>query len=230
VSKYRIVAPRGSGQELTPFEVLITAQRNTLVSVPFKVDTAFLEVETWTVLAAAEATITIEIKGKWSHRMLPKEDQKQGHIYLVFDRSTLPVSMEELPTPHAPQLANCSIIFARETPLNALYVVHFRGMVGRGSAAIYIGRGVILGVDADLNRFKGQYFPENGALRIGLTITATEESCLVTGDLLKRGDFVSVEGFLSEDFEEGEFYEMRVAGKPVHIVFEKIGNIPGDTQ
>lgn len=112
--------------------------------------------------------------------------------------------------------------------LDALYVAHYTGggSLHLGAAALYIGKGIILGVDIGLNRYEGKYTLEDGTLKASINMTAVADSPLVTGLTLKRGDTISISADLPEDFEEGVFYNVSVGDRPVQVVFDKIGKIP----
>lgn len=113
--------------------------------------------------------------------------------------------------------------------MSALYTMRYVGPIGlkAGAGVLYVGRNVLVGVDVGDNRYHGSYTEESGRLRGEVTLTATtNDSELVTGLSLTRGQTLSISVDLPLDFANGNVHQIRVAGNPVSVVFEKIGDIP----
>ena len=113
--------------------------------------------------------------------------------------------------------------------MSALYTMRYVGPIGlkAGAGALYVGRNVLVGVDIGGNRYHGSYVEESGRLRGAVTLTATENGAeLVTGLTLGRGQTLAISVDLPLDLADGNAHQIRVAGNPVSVVFEKIGDIP----
>ena len=113
--------------------------------------------------------------------------------------------------------------------MSALYTMRYAGQTGlsAGAGVLYIGRNVVVGVDVGDNRYKGSYTEESGQIRVELTLSVVaDNSQLVTGVTLNRGQTLSISADLPLDFANGTAHQIRVAGNPVSVVFEKIGDIP----
>ena len=111
--------------------------------------------------------------------------------------------------------------------MSALYVMSYRGIPGvEGHGVLYIGQGIILGVDVTKIRYKGTYTRRGQYLDLDGTATARDDAPLVTGDILPAGQSVPITARLPEDFVDGSHHRVSVGGHDVYVAFEKVGEIP----
>ena len=113
--------------------------------------------------------------------------------------------------------------------MSALYLVRYQGHVNvmQGSAVLYIGRNLVVGIDAGNNRYEGTYAEDSGCLHLQGSITATTDGgALVTGVTLNRGQELPILADLPTDFDNGEMHRVLVDGNAVWARFEKIADIP----
>ena len=93
--------------------------------------------------------------------------------------------------------------------------------------AIYIGRGVIIGVDVANGRYTGTYTEEGGRLKGNATLSAPPGgTILVTGAQLPEGEAIPLQVDWPMIFADGSAQTISVQGMPVKVTFEKIGDIP----
>ena len=111
--------------------------------------------------------------------------------------------------------------------MSALYVMRYMGQSDTGAGALYIGKGIVVGVDAGNIRYRGTYTQSEGRLRADVTMTAaTGGSTLVTGDSLAAGQSLQITADWPEDFADGTDQKISIAGRQVSVVFEKVDDIP----
>ena len=93
--------------------------------------------------------------------------------------------------------------------------------------AIYIGRGVIVGVDVTNGRYSGTYTEEGGRLKGTAKLSAPPGGAiLVTGAQLPEGQAIPLQVDWPMNFANGSAQTILVQGMPVQVTFEKIGDIP----
>ena len=111
--------------------------------------------------------------------------------------------------------------------MSGLYVADFAGAEGLGSCALYIGHGLIVGVDVGRAVYRGAYKTDAGRLQGTVTLTSSVPgSDLVTGDILNPGQLLPIAIDLPIPFADGKAHTVSVAGKGVTVRFEKIGDLP----
>ena len=112
--------------------------------------------------------------------------------------------------------------------MKALYAMQYAGHEGAGVGTLYVGDGVVLGVDIGNCRYNGTYIEEGGRLKGTATMSAplSSEATLVTGAVLEPGQSISLAVDWPEDLDDGEPKTVYVAGREVLVVFEKVGDIP----
>ena len=110
--------------------------------------------------------------------------------------------------------------------MSALYAMRYLGAVGVGIGAIYIGRGKMVGIDAAYGRYDGSYTEQNGRLRGTVSLSIPGGGNLVTGQPLPAGQSIQIAFDLPSTFANGQAQTVSVAGRPVQVTFEKIGDIP----
>jgi hypothetical protein len=110
--------------------------------------------------------------------------------------------------------------------MSALYAIHYQGGAAVGFGVVYIGKGKIVGVDINNVRINGTYVEERGRMKPNVILTAKDDAVLVTGDQMPAGTTIPLTADWPADFANGQALQIMVAGKPVQITFEKVGDIP----
>ena len=112
--------------------------------------------------------------------------------------------------------------------MKALYVMQYAGQESAGAGALYVGDGHILGVDVGNCRYKGSYTKQDGRLKGTATMSAPpdRQAILVTGTALQPGQSIPLEVDWPENLGDGQPRTVSVAGRQVHVVFEKVDDIP----
>ena len=111
--------------------------------------------------------------------------------------------------------------------MSALYVMRYVGQAGQGAASLYIGRGVILGIDTGACVYRGTYTEQGGGLDGEVRIIAPETGgSLVTGGFLGPSQSIQVGAVLPPDFYNGTTQVIFIGQKTVQVEFEKIGDLP----
>ncbi|MFN4311709.1 MAG: hypothetical protein ACK4FK_14085 [Ferrovibrio sp.] len=111
--------------------------------------------------------------------------------------------------------------------MSALYAMRYLGQTGVGMGSVYIGKGVIVGVDVANGRYHGTYKEENGRVKATLTLSAPPGGAvLVTGQQLPAGQAIPLTADWPANFANGAAQTVSVMGNPVQVTFEKIGDVP----
>jgi hypothetical protein len=110
--------------------------------------------------------------------------------------------------------------------MSALYRLNYTGSHSEGFAVVYIGRGLILGMDEGKGHLRGTYVEEAGRLKGAITGTATEANRLASGQFMQAGESTEITIDWSSDFATGSPQPSYVMGDLVEVTFEKIGDIP----
>ena len=110
--------------------------------------------------------------------------------------------------------------------MSALYRMTYTGSADEGFAVLYIGQGLVLGMDAAGSRIHGTFIEEGGRLRGLMTLTGDEEGYTAGGQIMQAGQSAEIKIDWDADFATGRPQECVLLGDPLQIVFEKIGNIP----
>lgn len=110
--------------------------------------------------------------------------------------------------------------------MSALYSMTYSGLTGLGGGAVYVGRGVVLGGDVGGGRYHGTYTQQNGTLNVEVTLTFPAGGQLVTGQDMPAGSRLEMTATWPENFADGKPQPIMVAGRPVQVTFEKIGDVP----
>lgn len=110
--------------------------------------------------------------------------------------------------------------------MSALYAMRYLGGAGVGLGAVYVGKGIIVGVDVGDGRYNGTYTEEGGRLQAKLTLSMPNGGLLVTGDQVTPGTEIPLTADWDSDFDSGQVQQIMVAGRPVEVTFEKIGDVP----
>ena len=111
--------------------------------------------------------------------------------------------------------------------MSALYAMRYLGQSGIGMGVIYIGKGVIVGVDVTNGRYSGTYTEEGGRIKTTATLSAPPGGAiLVTGDRLPPGQSIPLTADWPANFADGSAQEITIMGRSVQVTFEKIGDVP----
>lgn len=110
--------------------------------------------------------------------------------------------------------------------MSALYAMQYLGQSGVGIGAVYIGKNMIVGADAGGGRYSGTYTEANDRLQAEITLSMPNGGILVTGMQVPSGTEIPIRADWPLDFANGQAQQVLVAGTPVNVAFEKIGDIP----
>jgi hypothetical protein len=125
--------------------------------------------------------------------------------------------------PHIPTVLHLGL---GRTDMSALYAMSYVGQADIGAGVVYIGKGIVLGADAGGGRYKGTYTDQGGQMVLDVTLTMTVDNNLVTGDHVPAGTVIPMHATWPANFADGSPQTIMVAGKPVRVAFEKVGDIP----
>ena len=111
--------------------------------------------------------------------------------------------------------------------MSALYAMNFVGAQGFGIGAVYVGKGQVVGIDSGNARYHGSYTEGGGRLKGSISLTAGGPGVrLVTGQILPVGQSVQLTIDWPTNFATGQPQNVSVAGQPVQVTLEKIGDVP----
>jgi hypothetical protein len=112
--------------------------------------------------------------------------------------------------------------------MSAFYIMRYAGTAGQGSGVLYIGRGIVVGVDVVGGKYEGSYSERAGYLRGTVKLTApTAGVHLVTGQSVPGGQAFDLGFDLPANFANGQPQTVTgVGGRPVQVTFEKIKDLP----
>ena len=109
--------------------------------------------------------------------------------------------------------------------MSALYQMRYQGVAGNGHGAMYIGKGVVVGIDISGARYNGTY-TLSGTTINGIATLTSAGGALVTGQDLPAGGTVAITFSLPAGFDDGQYHPVIGGGKRVGVSFNKIGDIP----
>lgn len=108
-----------------------------------------------------------------------------------------------------------------------LYQVMYEGAFERGGAVLYIGNGIIAGMDVGEIFYDGTYKTEADETLAGnMALTATTNGALVTGNTILAGQSVSVPFVLPSSFANGQPFQFNIAGRAISATFRKLKDLP----
>ena len=110
--------------------------------------------------------------------------------------------------------------------MSALYVMRFLGSSGVGSGVLYVGKGIVLGIDEGGARYSGTYTGKDGRFRGQATLSAPAGATLVTGQQANQAMVIPLSVDWPANFADGNAQSIGVDGKPVNVTFEKLGDTP----
>jgi hypothetical protein len=115
--------------------------------------------------------------------------------------------------------------------MSAFYIIRYAGTAGQGNGILYIGRGIVVGVDVVGAKYQGSYSDRNGCLQGSVKLTApTAGSHLVTGQIVPGGQSFDLRFNLPANFANGRPQTITgVGGVPVQVTFEKISELRDDS-
>ena len=108
----------------------------------------------------------------------------------------------------------------------ALYFAAYAGRESFGGAAIYIGHGIMSGVDVGGCVYDGEYQIANDTIRVKASLTAPQEGgLLVTGQKLEPMQVLELKATWSREFT-GKSLDISVGGRSVAVSFRKVRDLP----
>ena len=109
--------------------------------------------------------------------------------------------------------------------MSALYQLRYQGVAGNGHGAMYIGKGVVVGIDISGARYQGTYTLSGTTIDGAATLTSAG-GALVTGQDLPAGGTVAISFNLPAGFDDGQYHQVVAGGRRVGVSFNKIGDVP----
>jgi|HubBroStandDraft_4_1064222.scaffolds.fasta_scaffold103275_3 hypothetical protein len=109
--------------------------------------------------------------------------------------------------------------------MSALYQMRYQGVAGNGHGAMYIGKGVVVGIDISGARYHGTYTLSGTTIDGTATLTSSGGT-LVTGQDLPAGGTVAITFSLPAGFDDGQYHPVMGGGRRVGVSFNKIGDVP----
>jgi hypothetical protein len=112
--------------------------------------------------------------------------------------------------------------------MSAFYLMRYAGTAGQGGGALYIGKGIIVGIDVLGGKYDGSYIEKDGRLRGTVKLTSPGAGAhLVTGQTVGGGQSFDLRIDLPANFANGRPHTIiGVGGRPVQVTFEKVKNLP----
>lgn len=107
-----------------------------------------------------------------------------------------------------------------------LYLMKYHSGVNIGGGAMYIGHGIVSGVDIGEMRYSGNYTVDGEFVIVSAKMTATIGVELVTGASLPAGTTLDVSAQWPLTFADGKPVAINVMGFPVQVSFEKVSDLP----
>ena len=110
----------------------------------------------------------------------------------------------------------------------ALYVAYFTGVAGQSIGLLYIGDGMLVGVDVATMQYEGCYQTKrDGSLEGVVEYVLPAGAALITGAPAGIAPTrVSVQLTLPADFADGRVITIETPLGPVNAKFEKVKDIP----
>lgn len=111
--------------------------------------------------------------------------------------------------------------------MSAFYTMQYEGIPGNiGVGALYVGKGVVVGADVAGGRYHGSYSESGGRLKGTVTLSMVADGMLVTGQAVPAGTKIPLTIDWPSNFADGKPHAVSVQGKPVYVLFQKVGDIP----
>jgi hypothetical protein len=112
--------------------------------------------------------------------------------------------------------------------MNAFYTMKYFGKAGAGGGTVYIGRGVVVGIDIQGGKIDGTYEVVGDRMKGAVKIIAPKEgSTLVTGQTLSGGEeFVLRFDLPASSFADGTPQMLKgYGGEALLVAFEKVRDL-----
>jgi hypothetical protein len=112
--------------------------------------------------------------------------------------------------------------------MGAFYIMKYFGRAGAGGGTLYIGKGVVVGIDIQGAKLDGTYQIIDDHMKGVVKMTIPESGVtLVTGQTLPPGEVVSLNfDFPAGTFDDGNPYPMEgYGGEQLMVVFEKVRDL-----
>ena len=110
--------------------------------------------------------------------------------------------------------------------MSALYIMRYVGMEGFGAGALYIGKGIVSGIDSNGGVYDGSFTQAGGRFRGKVKLTFPDGGKLVTGKAMNKGESLPLEADWPTHFYDGLPQTVSVLGESVHVTFQKLRDIP----
>ena len=110
--------------------------------------------------------------------------------------------------------------------MSALYAMRYANEAGRGAGAVYIGKGIISGIDVADVRFDGSYTDNGSELSGKVTMLRPRGGASSGTPEISHPASVEFTFSLPAHFADGQPYPFSVDGLEVHVIFEKLKDVP----
>jgi hypothetical protein len=114
--------------------------------------------------------------------------------------------------------------------MSAFYAMEYHGVASAdgnmGAGSLYIGKGIITGIDIAGGVYDGTYAESNGRILGNATLTFAAGGTLVTGETVPPGSVIPLAVNWPSNFANGQPQTVNVNGQPVQVIFHKIKDIP----
>lgn len=111
--------------------------------------------------------------------------------------------------------------------MSALYVLRLAGRPGCCVGAVYLGRGVVVGVDVAGIRYSGTCERSPQGIRFSVIADAPASGAiLTTGRFFPPGETAVISGLIPDDFETGASFDVQLLGASIAVALDKIGDVP----
>jgi hypothetical protein len=112
--------------------------------------------------------------------------------------------------------------------MSAFYRMDYVGQIGAGGGAIYIGKGVVFGIDVVGSTYDGAYSEAGGRLKGNVRMTTpVRGAILVAGQRMPGGAAFDLSFDLGPDFASGRPQRIfGVGGRPIQVTFKKLKDLP----
>jgi hypothetical protein len=84
----------------------------------------------------------------------------------------------------------------------------------------------MVGRDSGDGRYHGTYTQGRDLLRVNVTLSASQGAMLATGQPMASGSSLLITADLPSNFANGQAQQIMVAGQPLQVSFEKVGEVP----
>lgn len=111
--------------------------------------------------------------------------------------------------------------------MSALYLLRYLDRPDIGFGCLYIGKGLVLGVDPSAARYHGTYARHADRIELSIMLLAPHGgTVLATGERLHTRQAVPLTADWPAGFADGSARQILMIDQPVRVSLEKIGDIP----